>query len=285
MVLLDRVGNTPSSRRDESNSTRAHCYNMADEVELPENRSWPAPPPFYQQFTQKNIDRLKELKASALGDAAKDKPLFDSASLRSIQVPDELRQLVPPAPPAEGKYRVFAELQDTSGVNRTLQDVGVDQLYPSHSQILPLSSQPVDTEWTVDRVYYLKKIVHSLMIAFTQLIGVLHTDSSQQAELLQNIVVLFYNAHQLINDYRIHQARETLILLMEAQLEKKRADVAEIWKMKGKIDEILEGLKDSAGPDSTALAISNATPASLEAKKRKGEQRKIWQALDTEMKT
>lgn len=85
---------------------------MADEVELPENRSWPAPPPFYKQFTEKNIERLKELRTSALGDTAKDKPVFDSESLQSIQVPDELQQLVPPEPPTNGKYRVFTELQD-----------------------------------------------------------------------------------------------------------------------------------------------------------------------------
>lgn len=123
------------------------------------------------------------------------------------------------------------------------------------------------------------------MIAFTQLIGVLHTNPSLQSEHLQNIIVLFYNAHQLINDYRVHQARETLILLMEAQLDKKKADVAEIWKMKEKIEEILQGLKDTTGSDTSTHTASSATQASVEAEKRKGEQRKIWQALEAEMKT
>jgi len=51
----------------------------------------PAPPPFWKQFSDQNVQRVKELQE------------------REEQVPESLRALVPPPPPADGKYRSFGD--------------------------------------------------------------------------------------------------------------------------------------------------------------------------------
>jgi hypothetical protein len=53
------------------------------------SRTMPAPPPFWKSFTQANLERLREIRS------------------KSEPVPPELEVLLPPPPPADGKYRSF----------------------------------------------------------------------------------------------------------------------------------------------------------------------------------
>lgn len=55
---------------------------------------------------------------------------------------------------------------------------------------------------------------------------------------------LFINFHHLLNEYRPHQARESLILMMQDQLENSRAETEGIMKMKEKVEGILVGLSE-----------------------------------------
>ena len=78
---------------------------------------------------------------------------------------------------------------------------------------------------------------------------------------------LFLNAHHLLNEYRPHQARESLALRMEEQLERSRAETAAIRAAVARVDAVLDGLKtslDAAGaaapaPPTTALAPAIAS--------------------------
>ena len=53
---------------------------------------------------------------------------------------------------------------------------------------------------------------------------------------------LFINFHHLLNEYRPHQARESLILMMQDQLDRSKAETEGMLKMKAEVEEILEGL-------------------------------------------
>lgn len=64
----------------------------------------------------------------------------------------------------------------------------------------------------------------------------------QYTSKVQDLNTLFINFHHLLNEYRPHQARESLILMMQDQLERSRAETKGIREMKGKVDGILEGL-------------------------------------------
>ena len=62
------------------------------------------------------------------------------------------------------------------------------------------------------------------------------------AEKIQDLRTLFINFHHLLNEYRPHQARESLILMMEDQLERARSETRGIEAMKVKVEGILRGL-------------------------------------------
>lgn len=65
---------------------------------------FPLPPPFYKHFTAKNLERLKEIRASAnAGEQA------DLTQQQILELPTELRFLIPPEPPADGKYKSFGD--------------------------------------------------------------------------------------------------------------------------------------------------------------------------------
>lgn len=51
---------------------------------------------------------------------------------------------------------------------------------------------------------------------------------------------MFVNFHHLLNEYRPHQARESLILMMQDQLDRSRAETEGIMKMKEKVEGLLE---------------------------------------------
>lgn len=71
------------------------------------------PPPLWKHFTRENIDKLEQIKAEASkgedGRLNKHKQ-WSAAELRALELPSELRYLVPPDIP-EGQYSVFGELQ------------------------------------------------------------------------------------------------------------------------------------------------------------------------------
>jgi mediator of RNA polymerase II transcription subunit 7 len=78
---------------------------MADEGTA--SAIFPPPPPFYKHFTPANIERLKELKEAH---SAKEGAAKEASSL--LDLPPELRYLLPPEPPEDGIYRSFGETVD-----------------------------------------------------------------------------------------------------------------------------------------------------------------------------
>jgi mediator of RNA polymerase II transcription subunit 7 len=80
------------------------------------------------------------------------------------------------------------------------------------------------------------------LLNFLELVGIMSINPEQYAEKIQDLRTLFINFHHLLNEYRPHQARESLILMMEEQLERARSETAGIEGMKVKVDRILSGL-------------------------------------------
>lgn len=97
---------------------------MADESQQRAvNTAFAPPPPLWKHFTRENIDKVEQIKAEASkgedGRLNKNKQ-WSSAELRALELPSELRYLVPPDIP-EGQYSVFGELQTVrSPTSRTL---------------------------------------------------------------------------------------------------------------------------------------------------------------------
>lgn len=68
------------------------------------------------------------------------------------------------------------------------------------------------------------------------------TWTSQAETKVNDIRDMLINFHHLINEYRPHQARESLISMMQAQLDRTRAETNAIRDAKDKAERIMEGL-------------------------------------------
>lgn len=108
----------------------------------------------------------------------------------------------------------------------------------------------------------LKKLNHSILANFLDLLDILikTPDSPKRNEKLEDLNLLFIHMHHLINEFRPHQARETLRVMMELQ-KKKRLDIAEKFQVHlDKVNELIQrslnALPDEFSLDSKVLVKS-----------------------------
>jgi mediator of RNA polymerase II transcription subunit 7 len=123
----------------------------------------------------------------------------------------------------------------------SLTEQGIEQLY-SPPATPSGSGAGSDPQSHSDRTLILKRIAKSLLLNFLELMGIMSVNPEQYAEKIQDLRTLFINFHHLLNEYRPHQARESLILMMEAQLARSKAETNGIESMKSKVEGILAGL-------------------------------------------
>ena len=75
------------------------------------------PPPLWKHFTRENLDKLEQIKSEAAtkqdGQSSHHNKDWSPSELRALDLPPELRFLVPPEIP-KGEYSVFGELQSVS---------------------------------------------------------------------------------------------------------------------------------------------------------------------------
>jgi mediator of RNA polymerase II transcription subunit 7 len=121
----------------------------------------------------------------------------------------------------------------------SLAEQGIEQLYTPPSTPSSSGAGPATHS---DRALILKRLAKSLLLNFLELMGIMSINPEQYAEKIQDLRTLFINFHHLLNEYRPHQARESLILMMEAQLARSKAETEGIEKMKAKVEGILAGL-------------------------------------------
>jgi mediator of RNA polymerase II transcription subunit 7 len=155
--------------------------------------------------------------------------------------------------------------------------MNIPQLYPEPAPQIADASQ-----WTHDRAKYLKTLARSIILSFIELVGILSVNPLLYAEKNEHIKRLFENAHHLINEYRPHQARESLIMMMEKQIQTKREEIGKVKSMKEKVDTLLGGLGKDDTNGTLALSHEESGPASAEDLWKR-EQRAVWAALDEEL--
>ncbi|KAK2761578.1 Mediator of RNA polymerase II transcription subunit 7 [Arachnomyces sp. PD_36] len=200
--------------------------------------AFPPPPPFWKHFSSANLEKLEELKKEECSKNNKENPkTLSPADLRSLPLPPELRYLVPPEPPQSGFYNLFGEAQSVSTNLPSLTEQGIEQLYPSPPTTQEGGSPPLN------HAYYLLKISKSLLLNFLEFVGVLSVEPQEFQSKLDDLRNLFVNAHHLLNLYRPHQARESLIMMMEEQRDRSREEIKEMDRVKKNVEDLLERLK------------------------------------------
>ncbi|TAQ83873.1 hypothetical protein B7494_g7803 [Chlorociboria aeruginascens] len=227
--------------------------------------AFPTPPPFWQHFTLENLNRIVELRRVQLGGETK-KTDTNAASFRPLDLPTELRYLQPPEPPADGIYQSFGDYYNLKHPLPSLEERNIPQLYT------PPTSPTRDGKH-VDRALTLKRLAKSLLLNFLEFFGIMSVNPIQYREKLIDIVNMFYNVHHLLNEYRPHQARESLIQLMQDQLDKSRAETDSILKMKEKVEGVLEGFSQAKLAEDEDTAV---------LKVKEDGNRYVWEAMERE---
>ncbi|BFZ24192.1 hypothetical protein BsWGS_27231 [Bradybaena similaris] len=152
-----------------------------------------------------------------------------------------------PPPPIQDSYSMFgAHFTTDDTIIRPLEASGCRRLYPHN----------------YDHKRELKKLNHSILVNFLDLLDVLirAPESPKRTEKLEDLNLLFINMHHLINEFRPHQARETLRVMLELQ-RTKRTEIAQ--KFQEHYDKVLDlihsaitAIPEDVTMDSTLLTES-----------------------------
>lgn len=232
--------------------------------------AFPAPPPFYKHFTPENLARLQEIQAStssSTGETSADDPAQAPSSIDLDALPLELRYLIPPAPPT-GQYRSFNTVEDVRAPSHLLPD------HPAHtsqaSPALPEASPPDPQR--------LKALTRSLLLHFLSLSHILATNPVDYPAKWDEIRDVFLEAHRVINEYRPHQARESLIQMMEEQVRQGREEIRICRETEERVREALGSL----GKDLEVAEVEEGRKRKREPGKAR-EQRRVWEMLEREI--
>ncbi|KAK4634610.1 hypothetical protein CLAFUW4_01548 [Fulvia fulva] len=241
------------------------------------NAPFPAPPPFYSHFTKPNIARLRQLRREAGVPVAPIDATADATSKEDIDIfalPVELRHLIPPEPQADGKYTVFGNAIDPDAAERSLAERDVEQLYPSDGSVR-LNPQP-----------HLIGLTRSMLTTFLALAGILSQNPELYEEKVKDIHTIAMNIHELINQYRPHQARETLIMMLEERVDKMKKESQDIDQAKAKVVKLLQDIQDmqrTHAPKHDERNMRDGMVQVASVTKRKARQRAAWATLRQEV--
>ncbi|KAJ4763112.1 Mediator of RNA polymerase II transcription subunit 7 [Rhynchospora pubera] len=132
----------------------------------------------------------------------------------------------PPPPPVEGSYPLYGATYTTEAVLPSLEDQGVRQLY---------SKGP-----NIDFKKELMSLNRDLQLHILELADVLIERPSQYARRVEDISLILRNMHHLLNSLRPHQARATLIHILESQIQRRKQAVEDIKRRREEAQKLLK---------------------------------------------
>lgn len=141
------------------------------------------------------------------------------------------RGVVPgPPPPILDSYTMFGHVFTAEDcIVASLESQGIRRLYSAKD---------------VDRKRELRKLNHSILVNFLDILDILirAPDSPKREEKIDDLNLLFIHMHHLINEFRPHQARETLRVMLHVQ-KRKRLQVAD--KFQEHLDKVQETIQEA----------------------------------------
>jgi len=140
-----------------------------------------------------------------------------------------------PPPPIVDTYSMFGvSINNDDAIIQSLESQGIKKLISSGKE--------------VDRKKELRKLNHSILLNFLDLIDILIKcpEGSERGKKTEDMNLLFINMHHLINEFRPHQARESLrsmLLVKNRQRVECTANFnAELERVKAIVQKALESL-------------------------------------------
>jgi len=157
----------------------------------------------------------------------------------------EAANLEPPPIPDDGHYEYLAVYQtpifETFRTQFAALERDVNLLYDSNN------FKPGDE---------LKKLNMSLLFNFLELIEKLKDPEKYESIINDKIGPILKNMHHLLNMYRPHQARQTLIALMEQQIERRKAFLKSIVERMERSEKVLQRAKKNITAANSATVLS-----------------------------
>jgi mediator of RNA polymerase II transcription subunit 7 len=151
-----------------------------------------------------------------------------------------------PVCPASSSHTTANLLHQLDDKLPTLEEAGMRRLgSPTSSP----PAVPTPTSKHLDRAFQLKRLAKSLLLNFLELLGILAVDPRQATQKIDDLRTLFINFHHVLNEYRPHQARESLIALMQDRLDKTRAETQAVRAAVDRARREIEGLASITLPE------------------------------------
>ncbi|XP_035624225.1 mediator of RNA polymerase II transcription subunit 7-like isoform X1 [Oncorhynchus keta] len=141
-----------------------------------------------------------------------------------------------PPPPIRDTYMMFGnQFQCDDLIIRPLESQGIERLHPMQFH----------------HKRELKKLNMSILVNFLDLLDILikSPGSIKREEKLEDLKLLFVHMHHLINEYRPHQARETLRVMMEVQKRQRLETAERFQKHLERVMEMIQGCLASLPDD------------------------------------
>lgn len=132
-----------------------------------------------------------------------------------------------PPPPVKDTYTMFGvQFRADDQIIRPLESQNLTRLYPQN----------------YDHKRELKKLNYSILVNFLDLLDVLirAPDSQRRLDKIDDLTLLFIHMHHLINEFRPHQARETLRVMLERQKRERLETVERFQKHLRCVQEMLQ---------------------------------------------
>uniref|UniRef100_A0A3P9BLD8 Mediator of RNA polymerase II transcription subunit 7 n=1 Tax=Maylandia zebra TaxID=106582 RepID=A0A3P9BLD8_9CICH len=156
-----------------------------------------------------------------------------------------------PPPPIRDNYMMFGNhFQCDDLIIRPLESQGIERLHPMQ----------------FDHKRELKKLNMSILVNFLDLLDILikSPGSIKREEKLEDIKLLFVHMHHLINEYRPHQARETLRVMMEVQKRQRLETAERFQKHLERVVEMIQGCLASLPDDLPQATRLKTEPMDIE---------------------
>lgn len=178
---------------------------------------YPPPPPYVKFFTGENLEKLESFE----GD------------FNENNITGELKFLVPPKPPAGNHYRGYGNIWSFEDKLPSLKNSNWDQLYK-------IDDDKITSE---NKISELHKLTDSLLLNFLELVGIISINPLLFEPKINLISLILININHLLNTYRPHQSRESLIMLLKSKIDEKNTEIENIDKVALEIKEKIKKLK------------------------------------------
>ncbi|KAI8800323.1 mediator complex, subunit Med7 [Cladochytrium replicatum] len=184
---------------------------------------YPFPPQYYKLYSDERIARFNRLKDASVERVELEQQGNIDALGAFIPVAEET---LDPPEPVEGIYQMFGQQYTTAEKLPSLTQQGIPQLFP---------------DGPIDRVAELRNMNHSLLLNFLELVDIMSTepDAAKFEHKFNHIRLLLINFHHLLNEYRPHEARDIIRLMLERQIRRRKSNFDAIWKVCNEVQQLL----------------------------------------------